>query len=68
MAKPKQYHKRVGLANLSNERINQLLRIIERLGYSTSDYRINYYSNSAELIISNRDLHQDLKTARKTTY
>ena len=64
----KTYHKRVSLSGLKHKKkdILRLESIILRLGYSRSDYRINHYNDEEELIITNQELHRDLKTIRRT--
>jgi len=63
------YHKRIGLENLKHKKdITRLESIILRLGYSSSDFRINHYGIEAEIIITNQELHRDFKTIRRTTY
>lgn len=64
----KHYHKRISLNSLRVESINRLENIIHRLGYSQNDYRFNHFSNAIELIISNQELHRDLKIVRRTIY
>jgi len=68
--KTKPYHKVVKLQSLKhgNKDIARLEKIILRLGYNHTHFRINYFSDSAELIIMHQDLNRDLKTIRRTTY
>jgi len=63
------YHKRIGLDGLKHTKdLRSLESIILRLGYTSSDYKVNYFGNSSEMIISNQNLHRDLKTIRRTMY
>lgn len=66
----KEYRKRISLDLLKHngKDILRLENIILRLGYTSADYRINYYNESQELIITNQELHRDFKTIRRTNY
>ena len=68
--KSKAYHKRIGLVGLKHGRkdLLSLENIILRLNYTSKDYKINHYGDEAELIITNQNLHRDLKTIRRTMY
>ena len=63
------YQKQINLDLLRLKEIAVLEKLINRLGYKNiSDYKINYYNHTAELIVINRDLHRDLKIIRRTKY
>lgn len=62
------YHKRIDISALKNHEITILEGMIARLGYCSNDYRINHYQTNQEVIITNRQLHKDLKIIRKTGY
>jgi len=65
----KGYHKKIGLDGLKHRKdIMRLESIIIRLGYSHNDYRINYFNEKAEMVITNQELHRDFKTIRRTSY
>jgi len=66
----KQYMKSIKLDGLKHngKDILRLENIILRLGYGKNDYRINHYNESRELVITNQELHRDLKTIRRTGY
>ena len=66
---PDVYQKQINLDLLRLKEIAVLEKLINRLGYKNiSDYKINYYNHTAELIVINRDLHRDLKIIRRTKY
>ena len=66
---PDGYQKQINLDLLRLKEIAVLEKLINRLGYKNiSDYKINYYNHTAELIVINRDLHRDLKIIRRTKY
>ena len=54
------------LGDLDEDDITHLEGLIHRLGYSNKDYRINHFSNKCGMIVSNRNLHRDMKVIRKT--
>ena len=63
------YQKQINLDLLRLKEIAFLEKLINKLGYKNiSDYKINYYNHTAELIVINRDLHRDLKIIRRTKY
>ena len=63
------YHKRISLDNLKVNEISRLEELIKRLGYDSKDYKLNHYgAHSIELIVTNQELHRDLKTIRRTKY
>ena len=63
------YQKHINLDLLRLKEIAVLEKLINKLGYKNiSDYKINYYNHTAELIVINRDLHRDLKIIRRTKY
>jgi len=62
------YRKAIGLDMLSDEDIGRLVSSVLKMGYTPRDFRINYYSDSAEMVVLNRDLHKDMQRFRKTTY
>jgi hypothetical protein len=67
--KKEKYHKRVDLENLKISEITRLEELIKKLGYDSNDYKLNHYgSHSVELIVTNQELHRDLKTIRRTKY
>lgn len=70
MSEKKTYHKRIGLNGLKHigKDLLRLENIILKLGYTTSDYKINHYGSDIEIILTNQDLHRDLKTIRRTIY
>lgn len=64
-----QYHKRISLHHLKINDITRLEKIILKLGYDKDDFRFNHFgTHDIELIISNQELHRDLKTIRRTKY
>ena len=66
---PDGYQKQINLDLLRLKEIAVLEKLINKLGYKNiSDYKINYYNHTAELIVINRDLHRDLKIIRRTKY
>ena len=66
---PDGYQKQINLDLLRLKEIAVLEKLINKLGYKNiSDYKINYYNHTAELIGINRDLHRDLKIIRRTKY
>jgi len=66
---PDGYQKQINLDLLRLKEIVVLEKLINKLGYKNiSDYKINYYNHTAELIVINRDLHRDLKIIRRTKY
>ena len=66
---PDGYQKQINLDLLRLKEIAVLEKLINKLGYKNiSDYKINYYNHTAELIVINRDLHRDLKIIRRTEY
>ena len=63
------YQKQINLDLLRLKEIAVLEKLINKLGYKNiTDYKINYYNHTAELIVINRDLHRDLKIIRRTKY
>ena len=63
------YQKQINLDLLKVKDIAALEKLINRLGYkNVTDYKFNHYNHKVELIIINRDLHQDLKIIRRTKY
>ena len=64
----KKYHKRINISDLSESETRRLIKLIHLMSYGTQDYKINYYGTDKEMIITNRDLHKDLKIIRKTSY
>ena len=64
------YRKCINLSGLKHngKDVLRLENIILRLGYTSSDYKINAFNESHELIVMNQDLHRDLKTIRRTNY
>ena len=66
---PDGYQKQINLDLLRLKEIAVLEKLINKLGYKNiSDYKINSYNHTAELIVINRDLHRDLKIIRRTKY
>ena len=66
---PDGYQKQINLDLLRLKEIAVLEKLINKLGYKNiTDYKINYYNHTAELIVINRDLHRDLKIIRRTKY
>ena len=66
---PDGYQKQINLDLLRLQEIVVLEKLINKLGYKNiSDYKINYYNHTAELIVINRDLNRDLKIIRRTKY
>ncbi len=67
MSKP--YHKRIGLQAFNDRGVDKLVHLINLLGYrQNKDYKINYYNNTQEMIVLNKELHKDMKIFRNTTY
>ena len=65
----KKYHKKISLDSLKIGEVTRLEEVIKRLGYESKDYKLNHYgAHSIELIITNQELHRDLKTIRRTKY
>ena len=65
----KNYHKRINLDQLKLNDIARLEELIKRLGYSSTDYKFNHYgTHNIELIVTNQELHRDMKTIRRTKY
>lgn len=63
------YRKRIGLDNLKKGELTQLRRVCRLIGYTENeDFRINYFNESKEMIILNKEMHRDMRTIRKTTY
>ena len=63
------YTKQINLDSLKGKEIENLEKILVRLGYKNlEDYKFNSYGIKTELIITNRALHRDLKTIRRTKY
>lgn len=60
------YKKKISLSNIKDKDLQRLEKIITKLGYTHSDYRINYFNESKELIVLNQELHRDLKTIGRT--
>jgi len=67
MSKPS-YIKRIGLDKLKDNDLQRLEKVILKMGYSSTDYRINYFNETRELIVTNQELNRDLKTIRRTVY
>lgn len=65
----KLYHKRIGLQLFNDKDTDNLVHLLNLLGYrQNEDYRINYYKDTQEMIVLNRRLHKDMKIFRRTTY
>jgi len=63
------FHRRVCIMHLDSDGISSLEDIFKRLGYSSTDYRINYFnSHGVGLIISKSELWKDMLIVRKMFY
>ena len=65
----KKYHKKISLDSLKIGEVARLEEVIKRLGYISTDYKFNHYgAHNIELIVTNQELHRDMKTIRRTKY